>query len=46
MKQGRLNHTMVLNIYKEELDIFDMVAVANKFVSKNEHSNQFFGRFV
>ena len=26
MKQSRFNHTMVLNIYKEELDILDMVA--------------------
>jgi len=46
LKQSRLNHTMVLNIYKEELDILDIVAVANEFVSKNEHHNQFFGRFV
>ena len=46
MKQSWLNHTMVLNIYKEELDILDIVAVANEFVSKNEHRNQFFGRFV
>ena len=37
---------MVLNIYKEELDNLDMVAVANKFVSRNEHRNQFFGKFV
>jgi len=46
MKQSQLNHTMVLNIYKEELDNLDIVAVANEFVSKNEHHNQFFGRFV
>ena len=26
MKQSRFNHSMVLNIYKEELDILDMVA--------------------
>ena len=32
MKQSRLNHTMVLNIHKEELDILDMVAVANELL--------------
>ena len=45
MTQHRLNHVMVLNIYKEELGNLDMVTVANEFVSKNEHRSQFFGRF-
>ena len=39
MKQCRLNHTMVLNISKEQLDDLNMVAVAKEFVSKNEHRN-------
>ena len=45
MSQSRLNHLMVLNIYKEELGSLDMVAVANEFVTKNEHRSQFFGKF-
>jgi len=35
--QERLNHVMVLNIYKEELDKLDLIAVANEFVSDSEH---------
>ena len=45
-KQSRLNHTMVLNVYQEQLDKLDMVAESNEFVSMNEHCNQFFGKFV
>ena len=33
---------MVLNIYKEELDKLDFVAVANEFVSDSEHHKRFF----
>ena len=33
MTQCRLNHVMVINIYKEELGNLDIVAVANEFVS-------------
>ena len=46
LKQSGLNHTMVMSIYKEELDKLDLVAVANEFVDKNEHHKQFFGKFV
>jgi len=42
MCQVRLNHVMVLNIYKEELDKLDFVAVANEFVSDSEHHKRFF----
>ena len=43
---GAIRPCMVLNIYKEELDNLDMVAVANEFVSKNEHRNQVFGNVL
>ena len=46
MRQVRLNHVMVLNIYKEELDKLDFVAVANEFVSDSEHCKRFFGTFT
>ena len=45
MTHCRLNHVMVHTIYKEELGNLDMVAVANEFVSKNEHRSQFHGKF-
>ena len=45
MRQDRLNHAMVLAIYKEALDKLDMTAVANEFVSKSEHRKRFFGHF-
>jgi len=37
---------MVLNIYKEELDKLDLIAVANEFVSDSEHHKRFFGTFT
>lgn len=46
MGQARLNHVMVLNIYKEKLDKLDLTALANKFVSGSEHRSRFFGKFV
>ena len=44
--QQRLNHVMVLNIYKEKLDKLDVIAVANEFVSESEHRERFFGTFT
>jgi len=46
IRQERLNHVMVLNIYKEELDKLEPIAVANKFVSDSEHRKRFFGTFT
>ena len=46
MGQAQLNHLMVLNIYEEQLDKLDMVAIANEFVSSNEHHLRFFGKFT
>ena len=46
MGQARLNHVMVLNIYKEQVDALDLTAIANEFVSSSEHRLRFFGRFT
>ena len=42
MRQERLNHAVVLNIYKEELEKLDLIAVANEFVSDSEHRKSIF----
>ena len=46
MGQARLNHVMILAIYKEQVDKLDLIAIANEFVSGNEHRLRFFGKFV
>ena len=45
MNQTRLNHTMVLHIYKEMLDDLELNSVANEFVQKSEHRLSVFGKF-
>ena len=45
MGQSRLNHIMLLNIYKEKLDNLDLKAVANEFVRGSKHGLRFFGKF-
>ena len=45
MGQTRLNHLMILNIYKEILDCMDLTAVANEFVQGSEHRLHIFGKF-
>ena len=46
MRQQQLNHVMVLNIYKEQLEKVDLIAVANEFVGESEHRKRFFGTFT
>ena len=46
MRQPRLNHVMVLNIYQEQLDELDLTAIANEFVSCCEHRLRYFGKFT
>ena len=46
MRQEQLNHVMVLNIYKKQLDKLDLVAIANEFVGEIEHHKRFFGTFT
>ncbi len=43
MKQDRLNHLMILNIFKELTKKLDLVKVANEFISGSEHRKNFFG---
>ena len=45
MKQPRLNHLMVLNVYKELLDNMDLKDIANQYVQGNEHRLTIFGTF-
>ena len=45
MTQLRLNHLMILNIYKEALDDMDLKSIANEFVQGNEHRLSVFGNF-
>ena len=45
MNQARLNHIMVLHIYKELVDGFDLNAVANEFTRESEHRLSVFGKF-
>ena len=46
MGQARLNHAMVLSVYKEQLDELDLKTIANEFVSSSEHRLRFFGKSV
>ena len=46
MSQPRLNHALVLNIYKELVDELDLCAVATEFVGSNEHRLRLFGSFT
>ena len=46
MQQKWINHVMVLNIYKEQLDKLDLIAIANEFVGESEHRKRFFGTFT
>ena len=43
MTQKRLNHVMLLHIYKEKTDKIDLTKVATKFVSVNDRRRTFFG---
>ncbi len=45
IKQDRLNHLMILNIYKELTKKLDLVKVANEFISGSEHRKKIFESF-
>ena len=42
---GRLNHLMVLHVYKDRTDSFKMVEVVNAFVEWNDSRHPIFGVF-
>ena len=43
--QNRLNNTIILHTYKEELDKLDMIGVANEFCRENDERKNTFGKF-
>ena len=45
MTQSRLNHLVILHIHRKLHDKFNLIAVANEFVSKSEHRSTLFGTF-
>ena len=45
MNQTRLNHTVVLHVYKEMLDNLQQNSVTNEFVQESEHQLSVFGKF-
>ena len=36
MEQARMNHCMILAVYKEELDTLDLSKLVNEFILRNE----------
>ena len=46
MSQLRLNHMMILSIYKKLVDELDLNAVANEFVDSSDHRLRLFGTFT
>ena len=46
MGQERLNHLMLINIYKTEVEQLDLRQVANEFVASNDHRVRIFGMFT
>ena len=45
MKQSRLNHLMILSVYKNQLDQLDLTKIASDFINKNDTRKPIFGRF-
>ena len=45
MGQARLNHIMLLHIYKAQLNSLDLPLIANDFVCGSEHRLSYFGKF-
>ena len=45
MGQSRLNHCMILNIHKDQVDKMNLIDIANKFCWNNESRQTYFGKF-
>ena len=45
MGQARLNHLMILNMYKDIFMSLDLNSTAREFVAGNEHRSSVFGKF-
>ncbi|KAJ8318418.1 hypothetical protein KUTeg_003509 [Tegillarca granosa] len=46
MSQERIDHLMILHIYKEESDKLDLINIGNQFVQKNLYRQCLFGNFT
>ena len=46
MSQERLNHLMMLNVHKEQLDSLDLKKVANEFCAVRNYRAHVFGVFT
>ena len=46
MGQARLNHLMLLSLYKDLLDGLDLKVIATEFVRESEHRQRVFGDFT
>ena len=46
MGQSRLNHIMILSIYKEEVDDINIDLLGDEFIRGSEHCLQYFGKFT
>ena len=45
MSQSRLNHCMILNIHKDQIDKINLIDIANKFCWNNKSRQTYFGKF-
>ena len=45
MTQPRLNHIMLLHLYKERTDKLNLLSIATKFVTVNDRRKAFFGNY-
>ncbi len=45
MQQTRLNHLMIIDIYKDIVKTMDLSEVAKEFVGSNENRLRVFGHF-
>ena len=46
MGQSRLNHIMILSIYKQEVDNINIDILGDEFIRGSEHRLQYFGKFT
>ena len=44
MKEGRLNHLMIMGIYKDKVDKLNLEKIANEFIKRKEIREKVFGK--
>ena len=45
MSESSINHCMILNIHKDQVDKMNLIDIANKFCWNNESRQTYFGKF-